>query len=100
VWVGFDQERSLGEYEEGAHTALPIWIAFMREALQGVPEHRRAMPDGVVTLRISPATGTLVSAENPDGIPELFMVNHLPSAEQAGNLAQGAEGQATSEPIF
>jgi len=41
-----------------------------------------------------------VSAENPDGVPELFMVNHLPSAEQAGNLAQSPEGQATSEPIF
>jgi penicillin-binding protein 1A len=100
VWVGFDQERSLGEAEEGARTALPIWIQFMREALQGVPEQRRAMPDGLVTLRISAATGTLVSAENPDGVPELFMVNHLPSADQAGNLAQGAENQASSEPIF
>src|SRR6516225_3081914 len=100
VWVGFDQERSLGEAEEGARTALPIWIQFMRDALQGVPEQRRDMPEGLVTLRISPATGTLVSAENPDGIPELFMVNHLPSAEQTGNLAQGPEGQASSEPIF
>jgi penicillin-binding protein 1A len=100
VWVGFDQERSLGEAEEGARTALPIWIQFMREALQGVPEQRRTMPDGLVTLRISAASGTLVSAENPDGIPELFMVNHLPSAEQAGNLAQGPEGQASAEPIF
>jgi penicillin-binding protein 1A len=100
VWVGFDQERSLGEAEEGARTALPIWIQFMREALQGVPEQRRSMPDGIVTLRISAATGTLVSAENPEGIPEFFMVNHLPSAEQAGNLTQGPEGQASSEPIF
>ena len=100
VWVGFDQERSLGEAEEGARTALPIWMQFMREALQGVPEQPRTMPDGLVTLRISAATGTLVSAENPDGVPELFMVNHLPSAEQAGNLAQGPEAQATSEPIF
>jgi membrane carboxypeptidase/penicillin-binding protein len=72
----------------------------MREALQGVPEQHRSMPDGLVTLRISPATGTLVSAENPDSIPELFMVNHLPAAEQTGNLAQGPETQASSEPIF
>jgi hypothetical protein len=41
-----------------------------------------------------------VSAENPDGVPELFMVNHLPSADQTGNLAQGAENQTSSEPIF
>ena len=58
------------------------------------------MPDGIVTLRISAANGTRVSAENPEGVPELFMVNHLPSAEQAGNVAQGPEGQATGEPIF
>src|SRR5262249_54097841 len=72
VWVGFDQERPLGESEEGARTALPIWIAFMREALRGVPEERRAMPEGIVTLRISPQTGELVSDENPGGMTEIF----------------------------
>jgi membrane carboxypeptidase/penicillin-binding protein len=40
VWVGYDQERPLGEAEEGAHTALPIWIHFMREALKGVPQEK------------------------------------------------------------
>jgi penicillin-binding protein 1A len=96
VWVGFDQERPLGESEEGARTALPIWIQFMREALRGVPEQHRTMPDGLVTLRISPETGTLVSAENPDGVPEIFMANHLPDS---GSMAQAPE-QASSEPIF
>ena len=100
VWVGFDQERSLGEAEEGARTALPVWIQFMREALKGVPEQRRPVPEGVVTLRISPDTGTLVSAENPEGIPEMFLVNHLPALDQAGNLTQNPETQASSEPIF
>jgi len=100
VWVGFDQERPLGEAEEGARTALPIWIQFMREALKGVPEQRRPMPDGLVTLRVSPETGALVSAENPEGIAEMFLVNHLPAANESGNLAQGPEAQASSEPIF
>jgi penicillin-binding protein 1A len=100
VWVGFDQERPLGEAEEGARTALPIWIQFMREALQGVPEQPRTMPEGIVTLRISPETGTLVSAENPDGVPELFLVDHLPAANEAGNVVQGPESQPNSEPIF
>jgi membrane carboxypeptidase/penicillin-binding protein len=72
----------------------------MREALKGVPEQRRTMPDGVVTLRISPESGTLVSAENPDGVPEMFMVNHLPAANETGNPAQGPEAQQSSEPIF
>jgi penicillin-binding protein 1A len=36
VWVGFDDpRRSLGEKEEGAKVALPIWMNFMSEALKG-----------------------------------------------------------------
>jgi penicillin-binding protein 1A len=97
VWVGFDQERPLGEAEEGARTALPIWIAFMHEALRGVPEEHRAMPEGLVTLRISPQTGELVSDENREGVPEIFMASHLPQNEP-GTLP--TEGQANSEPIF
>ena len=104
VWVGFDQERPLGESEEGAKTALPIWIHFMREALKGVPQEKRPMPDGIVTLRISPDTGALVSAENPNGIAEIFMADHLPAANDQGSMAQSAEGgpagQAGGEPIF
>jgi penicillin-binding protein 1A len=100
VWVGFDQERPLGEAEEGARTALPIWMEFMKDALQGVPEAHRTMPDGLVTLRISPESGTLVSAENPDGVPEMFMLDHLPAAEEAGNQTPTPENQPNAEPIF
>jgi len=98
VWVGFDQDRPLGESEEGAHTALPIWISFMREALRGVPEERRAMPDGIVSLRISPQTGELVSDENPTGVTEIFLASHLPQNEPG--MMQSAEGQQSGEPIF
>jgi penicillin-binding protein 1A len=104
VWVGFDQERSLGESEEGGKTALPIWVQFMREALKGVPEARRPMPEGLVTLRISPDTGMLASGENPDAILETFMTDHLPAGGVPGeNGGQGdmEAGDADGgEPIF
>ena len=102
VWVGFDQERSLGESEEGARTALPIWIRYMREALKNVPQQKLPMPDGLVQLRISPETGTLVSAENPDGMLETFMVNHLPgTGTPANGQAQPASEQsAGGESLF
>ena len=102
VWVGYDQERPLGEREEGARTALPIWIQFMREALKGVPDERRPMPEGLVQLRVSSKTGGLVGPENPDGFMEIFMADHLPAGnEEGGSVAQGAEGGAqSSEPIF
>ena len=35
VWVGFDNRQSLGEKETGAKAALPIWMTFMKAAIQG-----------------------------------------------------------------
>jgi len=35
VWVGFDEKKTLGNKETGAHAALPIWMDFMRVAIQG-----------------------------------------------------------------
>ena len=35
VWVGYDNQQSLGDKETGAAAALPIWIAFMKAAIVG-----------------------------------------------------------------
>jgi penicillin-binding protein 1A len=35
VWLGFDEKRSLGAKETGAHAALPVWINFMSAAMAG-----------------------------------------------------------------
>ena len=35
VWVGFDEKKTLGNKETGAVAALPIWMDFMRVALEG-----------------------------------------------------------------
>lgn len=35
VWVGYDEKKSLGAKETGAHAALPIWMNFMTVAMQG-----------------------------------------------------------------
>jgi penicillin-binding protein 1A len=38
VWVGNDDKRiSLGKKETGARAALPIWLEFMQQAVQGMP---------------------------------------------------------------
>ena len=84
VWVGFDQQRSLGEREEGARTAIPIWVHFMREALRHVPETPRPMADGLVQVRISPSTGTIASADDPNAIIETFMADKLPTGGVLG----------------
>jgi penicillin-binding protein 1A len=38
VWVGYDDKQiSLGKKETGARAALPIWLQFMKYALEGQP---------------------------------------------------------------
>ena len=38
VWTGFDSHQPLGRNEVGGKAALPIWINYMRTALQNVPD--------------------------------------------------------------
>jgi len=38
VFVGFDDNRSLGNGETGSQSAVPIFVDFMKEALKGYPE--------------------------------------------------------------
>ncbi len=40
VWVGYDNEQSLGEKETGARAALPIWMTFMRTAITASPDEQ------------------------------------------------------------
>jgi penicillin-binding protein 1A len=47
AWMGYDDPKSLGGREFGATLALPIWIDYMRQALNGKPETQRALPEGV-----------------------------------------------------
>jgi penicillin-binding protein 1A len=49
AWMGYDQPRSLGSREFGAQLALPIWVDYMRQALESVPESEPAMPDGLMS---------------------------------------------------
>ncbi len=77
AWVGFDQERPLGRYEEGGRTALPMWIYYMEEALDGLPEHTMQRPPGIVDVRINPDTG-LVTNDTANSVFEKFRIDEVP----------------------
>jgi penicillin-binding protein 1A len=44
VWMGYDQPRSLGPRATGGSLALPVWTAYMRQAVADRPPVLRAMP--------------------------------------------------------
>ena len=52
VWVGYDRPRSLGKDETGSRVAVPIWTAFMKEALHGSPVEDFPIPEGVVLVPV------------------------------------------------
>ncbi|MCE3606366.1 PBP1A family penicillin-binding protein [Massilia sp. P8910] len=48
AWMGYDDPRSLGGREFGATLAMPIWVDYMRAALDKHPVKERAVPEGVM----------------------------------------------------
>jgi len=101
AWVGFDQERSLGAGEEGARTALPIWIYFMQAALKDRPLHGLAQPDGVEIAKINPSSGELITDKNPQGINEFFLKGRLPGqGALSGVVSDPANDSQNGEHIF
>ena len=79
VWVGFDDQRSLGKRETGTRTALPIWIDVMAAADQSPKETNFAMPSGVIRARIDPASGLLAYEGQEDALDEVFLVGTAPT---------------------
>ncbi|WP_420912335.1 penicillin-binding protein 1A, partial [Pseudomonas endophytica] len=65
VWAGFDQPESLGRHEYGGTVALPIWMSYMGGALKGKPAHTQVEPEGILSLRIDPASGRIASPGTP-----------------------------------
>ena len=67
VWVGFDSRQSLGEKETGAKAALPIWMAFMKEAIKGKDDEHFSGDDAsaVQTAKVDPSNSMPNSTPSP-----------------------------------
>ncbi|MDH5184009.1 MAG: penicillin-binding protein 1A [Gammaproteobacteria bacterium] len=99
TWVGFDKPRPLGDKETGATAALPMWIDYMKIALEGVPEENLQQPAGMVSVRIDPETGQLTDANNPNAIFETFREENVPKEHDQATQPAYGEGQIQGEGI-
>jgi penicillin-binding protein 1A len=79
VWVGLDQEGSLGKGETGSRTASPIWLDFMQQVLEGKPVRTFTVPDGVVFAKIDARTGLLPIRESKETFFECFKEGTVPT---------------------
>ena len=79
VWVGHDEKMSLGEGEEGARVALPIWRSFMRAYIEGrdAPEGF-SPPANIVFTSVDQKTGELAEPWSTGVIREAFIAGTEP----------------------
>ena len=102
VFVGFDQPEPLGESEQGATVAVPIWIDFMKVALAGTPENIMLRPDGLVDRLIDRDTGQIARPSQSNTTFEVFMSDASPdsSSEDHSNSASRNNNDSLSTEIF
>jgi penicillin-binding protein 1B len=79
VWIGFDDNKDFKL--EGAKSALPIWVEFMKRAHQH-REYRTVRPfeapDGIVSVDIDADTGELATPRCPRVRSEVFIAGTQP----------------------
>jgi len=89
VWVGFDDGTPVGL--TGAKAALPIWVAFMKEALPAYPVRPFDVPQGVVFRDIDRRSGLLSGADCGESSPvhEAFVIGTQPVLGCDGRRMEG-----------
>lgn len=100
AWLGFDQYQMLGRGEYGGSAALPIWINYMRTALEGTPDQVRPQPEGIVTVRIDPENGRRAQPGDPDAIFEIFRAEEVPPYDSNGNGGSTVDTEQLPEELF
>ncbi len=79
TWVGFDEEKPLGNGETGSRAASPIWLEFMQQVLEGKPVRVFQVPEGVVFTKIDADTGLLPIPTSRNTLFECFKEGTVPT---------------------
>jgi penicillin-binding protein 1A len=83
VWVGHDSSQKLGVGETGSRAAAPIWVDYMRVALDGRPVRDFEVPASIVYTRIDRKTGLLASATSSETLFQAFITGTEPTTQAA-----------------
>jgi penicillin-binding protein 1A len=84
VWVGFDEEGTLGKGETGGAAACPIWVGYMKRVLANKPVQVFPVPEGIVYAKIDAATGRLAGPATQNVLFECFKEGTLPTEVATG----------------
>jgi len=92
VWVGFDGGESHGL--SGAQAALPIWVDFMKQAIDAYPQPDFTVPAGIAFADIDATNGKRAARACPVVVREAFLVGTEPPLcdEHRGVIDHVVEG--------
>lgn len=94
VWVGMDDNSTLGGKETGGQAALPIWTEYMDKALKDIPVTDFPVPKGIVLEEIDAETGELATADTKHRVMEAFKPNQNPLSSEsrdANSMTNGTD---------
>ena len=77
VYVGFDEPRSLGRYETGSKTAMPIFKNFIKNAIKKKDARPFKIADNITLMVIDKQTGKKASFRSKETIVEAFKKNNI-----------------------
>ena len=72
VYAGSDNPKSLGKYETGAKTALPIFRNFIEKTIIKSESRPFKVPEGIIMMVVDPQTGQRVKFSTKNTIIESF----------------------------
>ena len=72
VYVGSDNPKSLGRYETGAKTALPIFKSFVKNAVKKEEARPFKVADNILMMVIDPVTGKKAEIQSKKTIIEVY----------------------------
>ena len=98
TWVGFDNQRKMGRRETGSRAALPMWIDFMKLALEGRPENLQEQPQGLVTVRIDAESGERADRDSRNSLFEVFRVENAPRELVVKSTTSDSTGVVVNAP--
>ncbi len=73
VWVGYDNQTSIGPKETGARAALPIWLDFMKKAHSNRDIEDFIAPENILFKQVDPRTGMLSTENCRQSIREAYL---------------------------
>jgi penicillin-binding protein 1A len=102
VWVGNDDNSSMGHGETGSKSSLTIWREYMKAAIKKYGEYDFAAPSGIVNILIDKDTGLPAHSGEKNVFLESFVEGMLPDGNTPANFDahQGAGDSSWEEDSY